>query len=289
VTTVIASGIANGCLIGLVAMGIVIIFRTSGVVNFAQGEFMTLAAYLYIPLSDHDLNPTLQLLSIIAVGIAAGVVFFVITELFLARADALIQIMATFALSLLIVSVLAKTEGSQTTPVPNWFKGDGRFTLLGVHLTGYQVIEVAFTVVLFAVLTTVLRSTPFGKAIEAVAEDRRAASLCGISPKQTVALSWVIGGAITALAGLLYAPQSGVMPGMGANILFPAFVAATIGGFASLTGAVVGGMAVGLVGAMANYFLGGGSVSTVAIFAILILVLLLKPTGFGGRVELVRV
>lgn len=287
--SILVSGIAGGCLTGLVAMGIAMIFRTSGIVNFAQGEFMTIAAYAYIPLSQRHLNAAAELAIVIAIGIVAGLVFFAITELFLARADHLIQVMATFALSLLIVSVLAKVKGSQTIPVPDWFKGSTRFELAGMHLTGQLVIEVVMTVVLLAILTTVLRATALGKAIEAVAEDRRAASLCGVSPRATVAVSWVIGGALTAIAGLLYAPLTGVMPSMGANVLFPAFVATTIGGFVSIGGAVVGGIAVGVVGSLTNYYLGGGSVSTVAIFAILIVVLLLKPSGFGGRTQLVRV
>jgi len=289
VWTIVASGIANGALTGLVAMGIVMIFRTSGVVNFAQGEFMTLAAYLYIPLNQDHRNAALVLVLIVALGAVAGLVFFAITELFLARAEPLIQMMATFALSLLIVSVLAKAESSQTQPVSNWLNGGSLFTVAGVHLTGAEIIEVGATLVLLAIITTVLRASSLGKAIEAVAEDRRAASLCGISPRLTVAVSWVIGGALTAIAGLLYAPLSGVSPSMGGNVLFPAFVAATIGGFVSLTGAAVGGVAVGVLGALANYYLGGGSVSVVAIFAILVVVLLLKPTGFGGRTELLRV
>ena len=287
--TIVASGIGSGALTGLVAMGIVMIFRTSGIVNFAQGEFMTLAAYLYIPLTQHKMNALTELVLLIITGAVAGLVFFAVTELFLSRAEALIQMMATFALSLLIVSVLAKVKGSQTVPVPNWFKGSTRFTFAGMHLTGAQVIEVVATLALLAIVTVILRATSLGKAIEAVAEDRRAASLCGISPRRTVAVSWVIGGALTAVAGLLYAPLAGVTPSMGANVLFPAFVAATIGGFVSIAGAVVGGVAVGVVGSLANFYLGGGSVSVVAIFAILVLVLLLKPTGFGGRTALLRV
>lgn len=287
--TVIASGIASGCLIGLVAMGIVMIFRTSGIVNFAQGELMTLAAYLYLPLSNRHINSALEIVLVIVLGAVAGLVLFLITEFLLPRADTLIQIMATFALSLLIVSVLAKTEGSQTEPVANWFQGGARFTVWGVHLTGAQVTQVIVMLVLLGAVTFVLNRTELGHAVEAVTEDRRAASLCGISPRATVAASWVIGAGLTALAGLLYAPLSGVTPSMGANVLFPAFVGATIGGFVSLAGAALGGVAVGVVGGLANYFLGGGSVSTVAIFVVLILVLLFKPSGFGGRVLLSRV
>lgn len=287
--SIIVSGIASGALTGLVAMGIVVIFRTSGIVNFAQGEFMTLAAYLYIPLNRDGHNAALELALMVVLGAVVGLIFFGITELFLARAETLIQMMATFALSLLIVSVLAKVKGSQTQPVSDWFKGGSRFTIGSVHLTGAEVIGAVATLVLLLVVTGVLRLTPLGKAVEAVAEDRRAASLCGISPRLTVAVSWAIGGALTAIAGLLYAPLSGVAPSMGANVLFPAFVAATIGGFVSATGAVAGGVAVGVVSALANYYLGGGSVSVVAVFAILLIVLLLKPTGFGGRTELLRV
>ncbi len=84
--TVLASGLASGCLTALVAMGIVMIFRTSGIVNFAQGEFMTLAAYLYVPLSKHHINSLLQLVLVLILGVVAGLVFFLITEYFLSSA-----------------------------------------------------------------------------------------------------------------------------------------------------------------------------------------------------------
>ena len=100
-STVLAAALASGCLTGLVAVGIVMIFRTSGIVNFAQGEFMTLAAYVYIPLTRDHASAVEELLLTILAGLVLGVVFFAITELFLARAEPLIQMMATFALSLL--------------------------------------------------------------------------------------------------------------------------------------------------------------------------------------------
>jgi branched-chain amino acid transport system permease protein len=288
-STVLAAALASGCLTGLVAVGIVMIFRTSGIVNFAQGEFMTLAAYVYIPLTRDHASAVEELLLTILAGLVLGVVFFAITELFLARAEPLIQMMATFALSLLIVSLAANLKGSQTIPVPGWYQSNVRIHVLGTYLTGAEIISVVAAVVIIGLLTFVVRATPLGKDIEAVAEDRRAASLCGISPRRTIALSWMIGGALTGLAGLLYAPLAGVTPTMGANELFPAFVAATLGGFSSVTGAAIGGIAVGVVGGLADYYLGGGSIDVVAVFALLIVVLLLKPSGFGGRLELRRI
>lgn len=288
-STVLAAALASGCLTGLVAVGIVMIFRTSGVVNFAQGEFMTLAAYVYIPLTRSHAGAAEELALTILAGLVLGVVFFAITELFLARAEPLIQMMATFALSLLIVSLAANLKGNQTIPVPGWYESNARIHVLGTYLTGSEIISVIAAVVIIALLTFVVRVTPLGKDIEAVAEDRRAASLCGISPRRTIALSWMIGGALTGLAGLLYAPLAGVTPTMGANELFPAFVAATLGGFSSVAGAAVGGIAVGVVGGLADYYLGGGSIDVVAVFALLIVVLLLKPSGFGGRLELRRI
>ncbi len=288
-TTVIASGIATGCLTGLVAIGIVMIFRTSGIVNFAQGEFMTLAAYAYIPLANHHDNAVVSLVLALVVGLLLGLVFFAITELFLRRAELLIQMMATFALSILIVALAAKFKGSQTIPVAGWFKSSARYYVVGTHLTGQELIEVVITAVVLGGLTGIMRATALGKAIEAVAENRRAASLCGISPRRTIAVSWMVGGALTGMAGLLYAPLAGVTPQMGSNVLFPAFVAATIGGFASVTGAAVGGVAVGLVGGLADYYLGGGDISTVVVFGILVVVLLVRPSGFGGSRGLARV
>jgi branched-chain amino acid transport system permease protein len=286
--TVFAAGFADGCLVGMVAVAIVVIFRTSGVVNFAQGEFMTVAAYFYIPWAARHDNSFETLLLTLLVGAVMGAVFFAVTEVFLAKANLLMQMMATFALSLLIVSVLGNLKGNQTVAAAGWFKSDSLFYVFRAHLTGAEIIEVVAAALAVVSLALVIRYTPFGKDIEAVSEDRRAASLSGISPKVTVALCWMIGGAITAVAGILYAPLAGVTPSMGDNLLFPAFVAATLGGFSSVPGAAGGGIAVGLVSALTNYY-GGGSISTVAVFAVLIVVLLVKPSGFGGKLQLSRV
>jgi branched-chain amino acid transport system permease protein len=264
------------------------VFRTSGVVNFAQGEFMTVAAYAFVPLAAREVNSFVSLLVPVSVGLLMGLFFFTITELFLAKAQLLMQMMATFALSLLIVSVLIVTKGDQTVPVAVWFKGNSLFYVLGAHVTGQEIIEIVSTVLIVVVLEFTIRFTAFGKNIEAVSENRKASSLCGISPRTTIAACWMIGGALTAFAGILYAPLAGVSPQMGAAFLFPSFVAATIGGFNSVAAAATGGVAVGIVISLATHFFGGG-ISTVAVFVVLVLVLLVRPNGFGAKFEMSRV
>ena len=287
-STVLTAGFASGCLIGMIATGIVIIFRTSGVVNFAQGEFMTLAAYTFIPLGIRHDNSVEAMIIPVLVGVALGLVFFLVTEVFLRRADLLMQMMATFALSLLTVSILVVAKGSETVPAPPWFKASSLFYVFATHLTGQEIIEVVGAAVIVLALQLIIRFTAFGKNIEAVSENRRAANLSGISPKMTIAACWMIGGAITAFAGVLYAPLSGGTPQMGDSLLFPAFVAATIGGFNSILGAAGGGVAVGLIESLANHYI-SGSASTLAVFVVLVVVLLAKPSGFGGRFEISRV
>jgi branched-subunit amino acid ABC-type transport system permease component len=267
-STILAAGFATGCLTGLVAVAIVMIARTSGVVNFAQGEFMTIAAYFYIPYAARSTNSAETLIIVVLIGAVMGAVFFAITEIFLARATLLIQMMATFALSLLIISILINVKGDQTLPVSGWYKSSSLFYVFATHISGQEIIEVIATFAIVTALNMIMRFTNLGKDIEAVSENRKAANLCGISPRSTIAFSWMVGGAITAFAGILYAPLAGVTPQMGANLLFPAFVAATIGGFSSVTGAAAGGIGVGLVVSLANHFL-GGSISTVAVFVVL--------------------
>jgi branched-chain amino acid transport system permease protein len=287
-STVLVAGFSSGCLIGMVAIAIVMIFRTSGVVNFAQGEFMTVAAYVFVPLAARSANSFESLLLPVLAGLVMGAVFFFVTEVFLVRADLLMQMMATFALSLLIVSILIVVKGDQTVPVTGWFKSNSLFYLFATHINGNEIIEVLSTFVIVVVLQLTFRFTSFGKNIEAVSENRRASNLSGISPRVTIAACWMIGGAITAFAGVLYGPLAGVTPQMGDALLFPAFVAATIGGFNSVTSAATGGIAVGVIVSLANHFF-GGSISTVAVFVVLVVVLLVKPSGFGGKFELSRV
>lgn len=287
-STILAAGFATGCLISLVAIAIVMIFRTSGVVNFAQGEFMSVAAYFYVPFAARSANSLESLAVVLACGVALGFAFFVITEIFLAKAELLMQMMSTFALSLLIISVLIVTKGSAMIPVNGWFKSSTYFYVFATHITSQQIITVISTAFVVVALQLSFRFTPFGKNIEAVSENRRAASLSGVSPRATIAICWMIGGAITAFAGILYAPLAGVVPQMGAALLFPAFVAATIGGFNSIIGAAIGGVAIGLIESLANHFV-AGAVSTLAVFVVLLVVLLVRPNGFGGKFEVSRV
>jgi branched-chain amino acid transport system permease protein len=287
-STVLVAGFASGCLIGLVAVAIVMVFRTSGVVNFAQGEFMTVAAYVFAPLAARDANSIESLILPTLAGLIMGAVFFAITELLLTKAQLFMKLMATFALSLLIVSLLIVIKGDQTVPVVGWYKSNSIFYVLSTHLTGQEIIEIISTFLIVLALELTTRFTAFGKNIEAVSENRRASNLCGISPRTTIAACWMIGGAITAYAGILYAPLAGITPQMGDTFLFPAFVAATIGGFNSITGAATGGIAVGLIVSLSSHFI-NGSVSTVAVFVVLVVLLLVKPSGFGGKFEISRV
>ena len=125
---------------------------------------------------------------------------------------------------------------------------------------------------------SVKKTTTFGRSVLAAAEDPWRAALTGVNVRLTLATSWAVGGALAGLAGLLLAPVIGVFPTMGADVIFPAFIAAILGGFSSIAGALIGGLLLGLIQTYAVVYL-GGALKDVATFAFLLAVLLWRPSG----------
>ncbi len=280
----LVGGIGTGAVYGLVAVGIVLIMRTTGVVNFAQGEFMTVAGYVYVEAVHRYASTVVLLVAAVAAGAVLGVAFFVVTRYMLRKADELMVVMSTLALSIIIQNFLALHYTDIAYAAPVWLVGDQVLHFMGGTVAVN--LMVALVVLLFstAILAAWLRRTFMGRAVRAVAENPEFAALTGIPVPRTLAISWALAGGFTALGGIFMAPVAGVTPSMGANVLFTGFVAATLGGFGSELGAMLGGLSLGIIEVLATA-IAGGAWSDIASFAVLLAVLLLRPTGlFGGPV-----
>lgn len=278
----LVGGIGTGAIYGLVAVGIVLIMRTTGVVNFAQGEFMTVAGYVYVEVVRQYTNTLLLLIAAIVAGALLGVIFFIVTRYLLRNADELMVVMSTLALSIIIQNFLALHYTDIAYAAPVWLVGDRVLHFLGGTVAVNLIVALVVLVISTAVLATWLRRTFMGRAVRAVAENPEFAALTGIPVPRTLAVSWALAGGFTALGGLFMAPVAGVTPTMGANVLFTGFVAATLGGFGSEIGAMLGGLSLGVIEVLATA-IAGGAWSDIASFAVLLVVLLLRPNGlFGG-------
>jgi branched-chain amino acid transport system permease protein len=159
-----------------------------------------------------------------------------------------------------------------------WLFGDVNVNIFGTPISANSVTILAASVLVMIAVVLWETYTTFGKAVLAAAEDPWRAALTGIHVEWTLAASWALSGVVAGLAGLLIAPITGVFPTMGFDVIFPAFIAAIIGGFSSVFGALVGGFVLGILGTYAVVYI-GGAFKEVAIFVFLIAVLLWRPTG----------
>ncbi|HXP74133.1 MAG TPA: branched-chain amino acid ABC transporter permease [Stellaceae bacterium] len=281
------SGLSVGSVYALVALALVIPFKASGVLNFGQGEMVTLGAYIALALS---LTTPLPYYAIVPLTLAlAALVGVAFERLFirpLVRAPEFTIVIGTFALGLMVKfairlywqdNVYSLSVPFSTNP---WIFGDVRINPVFVSI-------IACAVALVAALAFFFQRTRAGKAMRAVSQNQEAARLMGISVERVFSSTWALGTAIAALAGILFAPVTGIHPEIG-NLILKAFVAAVIGGFDSLPGAVVGGLLLGLIETFSGAIVGSTFKNVIA-FAVLILVLLVRPYGIFGSAGARRV
>jgi branched-chain amino acid transport system permease protein len=281
------SGLSVGSIYALVALALVIPFKASGVLNFAQGEMVTLGAYLGLVLATAFSLP-FPIMVFLTLVLAAGV--GVVIERLLIRpiiaAPEFTLVIATFAIGLIIKAAI------RIHWQDNLFTLDAPYTglpiALGpVRLNRAYLVIILSTLAVVGLLTVFFRRTKFGKAMRAVALDQTAARLMGIGVGPVFASAWALSSAIGALAGLLLAPVIGITPEIG-HLVLKGLVAAVIGGFTSLGGAVVGGLLLGLLETYAGAFF-GATLKNIVPFCILIALLLLRPHGLFGNAALKRV
>lgn len=280
------AGISVGSIYALVALAIVIPFKASGVLNFGQGEVVTAGAYLALVLTTWQLPFPLVLVLVIALGALGGVLIEQILIRPIVKAPEFTLVIATFAIGLLIKGLISIRFGDSPASL------DGPFGLDPLEVVGLRVnptslwILVCMVAVTFAVIAF-FKYAKMGKAMRAVSINAEAARLMGIRVSSVYRWSWGISTAIGALAGLLVAPVIGVNPEIGSLIL-RGLVAAVIGGFTSIVGAAIGGIAVGLIETYSGVLL-GSTVKNLVPFLLLMLLLVFRPHGLFGAAEIKRV
>ncbi|MDN4482219.1 branched-chain amino acid ABC transporter permease [Demequina lignilytica] len=286
----LADGIATGAIYSALALAIVLVFRASRTLNFAQGEFALLGAYVSWQLVVWGLPvwAALPVSMALLAALSAASERALIRPL-ARRHQALPLIIVTLGLMIAINAVIGWAWTYQTKEVPALF-GGGAVDLGGVAVSR-QDIGIVLTVLVVAVVLGVLfEFTRWGLRMRAAVSAPESAELSGISTGRTMTMGWAIAGAVGALAGTLIAPELFLHPGMMAPVLIYAFAAATLGGLDSPVGALIGGLAVGVVENLAGSYLPHGSdFKQVVALVIIVVVLLVRPQGILGRREVVRV
>ena len=286
----VLSGLATGGIYASLALALVMIYQATDVVNFAQGEMAMFATYLAWSMLNAGLPYWVAFLATLAVAFVAGVAIQRIIIRPVENAPILTIVIVTLGLLVILNSLAGWIWTYLQKPFPSPFSREP-FRLGGIVFGAHDVGEISVTFVMLALLFAFFRFTPLGLAMRAAAQNPVSSRLAGIRVGWMLALGWGLAAVFGAIAGLMVAPVLTLDPNMMGGIQIYAFAAATLGGFGSPVGAVIGGFIVGvtenLVGTYVT-FIGTELKLTVAL-AMIIGVLLFRPAGLFGRAHVRRV
>ncbi len=279
----LVNGLSLGSIYALIALGYTMVYGICKMLNFAHGDVIMVGAYtLSIAMSTLHFPPFLSIITSMVVCAVLGVAIERIAYKPLRQASPLAVLITAIGVSYFLQSSALLIFGStqrnveSAIKVPNMAVGD--FTI-----SGNAVFTLAITIVLMVCLTWFINKTLTGKAMLAVSEDKGAAQLMGVNVNKTIAVTFLIGSALAAVAGVLYiasygfvGPYTGSLPGI------KAFVAAVLGGIGSVPGAMLGGILLGIIESLSKAYI-STQLADAIVFGVLIVVLLVKPTGLLGK------
>jgi len=282
---ILISGVASGTVYGLIGLGIVIIFRATDVVNFSIGTVSVFGMYVAAAAVPAIGLPLAMLVGLaVSVGIGLGIREAFIRPLGQGRQFAALVI--TLGISLAFEAIIQMIWGGQPRPFPTLFPGTFR---LGDSFIAYQqIFTIAIAAVAVVLVSLLFLRTPLGTAMRASAESASTARLLGIRPQTTARIAWALGAALSGIGIALHLGAVGLAPAVIAPIIFRALAGILLGGLTSMTGAVVGGLVIGVLDNVAAAYV-SASLRDTFVFSVAILVLLIRPQGLFGRRTFQRV
>ncbi|MDU0340253.1 branched-chain amino acid ABC transporter permease [Bosea rubneri] len=278
----VISGLLLGGIYALVSVGLTLIFGVSRIKNFAHGDLVMVGMYVTYALTvATGLDPYLLAPVVVLLLFGFGLLLSFALIRPIQGAPQVAQIFATVGLGLVLQNLALMMYGADFRSTPSIISGKVlRFA--GVALPASLLIAFVVAMVVIAGLTIFLRLSLTGKAMRAIAQDRRAASLMSIDVKRIDMLTFGLGTACAGLAGALLAPVFPAFPTVGVNLVLICFVVVILGGLGSVEGALIGGLLIGLVETLSGFFL-GSAMSQIAYFLVFIAVLCLRPAGLFGQ------
>lgn len=279
------NGISLGSIYAIIALGYTMVYGIAKMLNFAHGDVIMIGCYIVFTLmSGMGMNPIVSILAAVVGCTVLGITIEKIAYKPLRKASKLAVLITAIGVSYFLQNSALLIFGADTKAFTSVVDMEP-LSLAGgsLKISGVTLVTVLVCVVIMAVLMTFIRKTKAGQAMLAVSEDKDAAQLMGINVNQTISLTFAIGSGLAAIAGVLLcsayptlSPYTGAMPGI------KAFTAAVFGGIGSIPGAFVGGILLGVIENLGKAYI-SSQLSDAIVFAVLIIVLLVKPTGILGK------
>lgn len=285
--SLIVGGLVIGSVYGLIAMGFAVVYRATGLLNFAHGEMMLLVAYTAYSVAG-TLNGPLPVTigAAVAAGIVAGIVLEYVFIRPMAGEPVFSKVMVTIALAGMIRALLVLTFGAEPVAMPKLL-GNALVRIGSVNLYSAQLAVLGLLVVCCLATWLLFNRSRLGIAMRAAARDESAALLAGIPVKRIHSIAWGLAGLYAALAGIACTLLFNVDPTVSALSL-RAFPAAILGGLDSVLGGALGGLVLGVLESLAGGYLGRGMKDVIG-FVLIIVILMVKPYGFFGTRKIERV
>jgi len=280
-------GLSNGAILALAALGFVLIFKATSVINFAQGEFLLIGAYtFYAAVLVFGFHWSLAVLVGVLVAIALGV----LVERFVLRPmigeEAVAVIMVTIGLASMLRGGVQFFFGTSPKETPRFLPGES-VSVAGVTIPYDRIAAIAIAALVLTAFTLFFTRSRHGIAMRAVADDQQAALTMGISVRRVFAMAWALAALTAVIGGILLANLTGVSQGIAGFglVVFPVVI---LGGLDSVPGTIVGGVIIGLLTQYVSGYVGGG-LEQVIPYVVLVLILMLRPYGLFGQVRIERV
>lgn len=289
----LVNGLIVGMLYGVVAMCFVLIYKSTQVVNFAQGEFLVLGAWVCLALvTQMQLPFFLAFIFTLIFMVAFGIIVQTVILRPLIGEPIISVIMVTIGLSIFMQALMNWIFGNDAKRFPDVFGTTDVVNIAGLNVEVAYLLSLVLSIVIMGVFFWFFRFTRHGLAMRATAFDQQIAQSLGISVKQTFAMAWAISAMVSGVAGIVIGIVNSVSNSL-AFVGIKVFPAVILGGLDSIVGAVVGGIIVGVLENLAEYFDGQylklGNLYTIAPFYVLIIILMIKPYGLFGTKDIERI
>lgn len=279
----LVNGISLGSIYALIALGYTMVYGTIRLINFAHGDVYMMGAFIgYFLVSIWNINIFVAMLLAGVVCAILGVIIEKVAYKPLRKSTRVAALITAIGVSFFLQNIMVYFFGPEVRAFPSTFPVMP-FRVFGIVINMKQVLVFVTTVILMIILNAIVRYSKMGKAMRAVAVDAEAAQLMGIDVNRVISFTFALGSSLAGIAGVLVGVYyNSISATMGTTPGLKAFVAAVVGGVGSIPGAMIGGYLIGLLETIVT-FLGGSMYKDAAVYALLIVILLVRPAGIFGK------